>query len=129
MAHRPTWVIAVAVVATAIGAYLSTGLRIETDLAKLLPESYDSVQALDRLRETVGGESEAAVVIESPSFEANRAFAEDLIPRLIGDSGDVSEDPFFSRVEYRRETDFLERNALYFATNRELDSLDRKSVV
>lgn len=124
MARRPVGVLAVALVATAVGAYLSSTLRIETDLARLLPSDYESVQALERLRETVGGESEAAVVIESPSFEANRRFAEDLIPRVLDLERSSRESSYFTRVDFRRETEFLQNNALYFATERELDSLE-----
>lgn len=100
-------------------------LRVDPDLANLVPPSYPSVQALERLRATVGGESEAAVAIVSPSFEANRTFADTLIHEVMGLRPSPNTEPYFNRVDYRRETDFLEANALYFATPRELDDIER----
>ncbi|NBW92912.1 MAG: transporter, partial [Bacteroidetes bacterium] len=77
------WVLLVAAMLSALGVRQAATLRIDTDLANLIPPEYPSVQALERLRETVGGESSAAVAIESPSFEANKAFAEALIPQIL----------------------------------------------
>jgi predicted RND superfamily exporter protein len=98
-------------------------LRIDADLSKLVPSHYESVKALDRLRETVGAESEVSVGITSPSFEANIAFAETLVPRALelrdAETGEV----FLSRVDFRRDVSFLEDNALYFATEEELERL------
>lgn len=103
---------------------LAAQLTIDTDLARLLPRSYPSVQALEHLRETVGGESAASVIIESPSFDANRAFAETLIPEALDLKPEPSEEPYLVRVEYRKEVAFLQENALYFATDRELEALE-----
>lgn len=112
-----------ALVLSALGLAAALDLRIDTDLARLLPRSYPSVRALEQLRETVGGESAASVIIESPSFEANRAFAEALIPVAMRLRRPEAGDPYFVRHEYRKDVDFLERNALYFATDEELDEL------
>ncbi len=107
-----------------VGAFsLARKLSIDTDLANLIPPEYPSVQALEKLRETVGGESEAAVAIESPSFEANRAYAEVLIPEVLSLKGEGYDEPYFRRVEYRKDVTFLKDNALYFATPAELDML------
>ncbi|HEX7070262.1 MAG TPA: MMPL family transporter [Rhodothermales bacterium] len=117
----------VVLVALALSLFAISGvrnLRIDTDLAKLIPSSYPSVQALEKLKETVGGESDVAVAIQSPSFEANKAFAEALIPRALALQNERSSEPYLTRVEYRRDTAFMERNALYFATDAELDSLE-----
>ncbi|MDA0378626.1 MAG: MMPL family transporter [Bacteroidetes bacterium] len=122
--NRAGWVLLLALALSAVSLRQATGLRIDTDLANLIPPEYPSVQALDRLRETVGGESEAAVAIESPSFEANRAFAEALIPRILALRTEDDTEEVFQRVDYRKETDFLKRNALYFATPSELDMLE-----
>ena len=122
---RRAWlVLGLAVLLSAVGLYFARHLRIDTDFAKLLPPDYPSVQALERLRDTVGGESEAAVAIGSPSFEANKAFAEALIPRALALRGGGYGEPYFTRVDYRRDTRFLEDNALYFASTSELDSLE-----
>lgn len=121
--HYAGWVVAAALLVSAAGAFYAQNLRIDTDFAKLIPSDYDSVQALERLRETVGGESDVAVGIQSPSFEANKAFAEALIPRALSlESEDGT--PYLSRVEFQRDTEFLENNALYFASENELDRVE-----
>ncbi|MEM1125089.1 MAG: MMPL family transporter [Bacteroidota bacterium] len=122
---RRAWlVLGVALLLAAGGLSLAVQLRIDTDLSKLIPDSYPSVQALEELRQTVGGESEAAVGIVSPSFEANKAYAEALIDTLDALRSARTGEPYFNRVDYRRETAFLEDNALYFATPEELDELE-----
>ncbi|PEN08776.1 transporter [Longimonas halophila] len=121
--HYAGWVVAGAVLLSAMGAFYAQHLRIDTDFAKLIPSDYDSVQALERLRETVGGESDVAVGIQSPSFEANKTFAEALIPQALDLTNDNGE-PYLSRVEFQRDTEFLEDNALYFASTEELDRVE-----
>jgi hypothetical protein len=66
-----------------------------------------------------------AVGIVSPSFEANKAFAEDLIPNALNLHGEGRSEPYLTRVEYRRDTEFLENNALYFATQSELNQVEQ----
>ncbi|MEZ4700469.1 MAG: MMPL family transporter [Rhodothermales bacterium] len=109
---------------TALGLFNAAQLRVDTDFSKLLPPDYPSVKALERLRSTVGSESGVDIAIVSPSFDANRRFAEAFIPRALSLQGKGQNEPDFSRVDYRRETEFVKDNALYFATEAELDELD-----
>ncbi len=119
-------VLIVALVTTATGLYLASKLEIDSDYSKLIPEHYDSVQALERVRERVGGEgSDLAVGIISPSFEATKAFADALIPQAMQMTRRGETSPYLGSVEYERETEFLKNNALFFATNDELDMLAR----
>ena len=114
-----------AALASAVGLYFAQNLRIDPDLSKLIPQDRPSVEALERLRANVGGESnDVAVGIVSPSFEANKRFAEDLIDRAM-DLKQPDGDPYFTRVEYKREIDFLETNALYFASDTELRQVEQ----
>lgn len=117
-------VVAVLAALAVLGGSYAIRLTIDSDISKLLPPDYQSVQALDKLRETVGGESEASVVIESPSFEDNKRFAEALIPRILALTGEGQDEPYFTHAEYRKDVSFLQRNALYFTTDEELDSLE-----
>ena len=121
--QRPILVLFVAGLLAAVGGVLTTQLSINTDFSKLIPKSYPSVQALNELRERAGGENETAIVIESPSFEANKAFAEALIPRVLELQGASYSEPYYLRVDYYHDVTFIENNALYFATPDELDSL------
>ena len=122
--QRPLRVLAIALLLSAVGGVLTTRLSINTDFSRLIPKSYPSVQALNELRDRVGGENEAAVVIESPSFEANKQFAETLIPKALDLQGTGYDEPYFLRVDYYHDVTFIENNALYFATPNELDSLE-----
>ena len=121
---RPGLVIAVSLLLAAAGVWQAAQLRIDSDFAKLIPPDYASVQALKRLRDTVGGESDMAVVLESPSFDANRRLAEALIPRMLNLQGVGYDEPYLTYVDYRKDTAFLEANALYLATDAELDSVE-----
>lgn len=117
--HQAPLVLVIGILFAALGLYFALQLRIDTDFSKLIPDHYESVKALERLRETVGGESTVDVGIESPSFEANKAFAERLIPEALN-LKQQNGTAYFTRVDYRKETAFLENNALYFATTEEL---------
>lgn len=121
--RHPFKVLATSIILAIAGFLLAKNLRIDNDLSKLIPQDYPSVQALNTLREQVGGEHEAAVAIHSPSFEANKKFAETLIPRALKLINPETGEPYFVRAEFRRNIDFLKHNALYFATNEELDQL------
>lgn len=118
------WVVTAALVLSGAAFYVAQNLRIDSDLSNLIPEEYPSVQALERLRAEVGAESDVAIAIVSPSFEANRRFAEELIPKALALRAAEGRDPYLTRVDYRRDTEFLRQNALYFATDAELDSLE-----
>ncbi len=111
-------------ISLAVGAgFYATRLAIDTDLASLLPEHYESVQALERLRESVGGETPLEVTINSPDFEANRAFAEALIPRAMELHDPRRDDYFVNRYEFRRDVEVLKDYALYLSTEDEIDQV------
>jgi uncharacterized protein len=120
--RHPLAVLALALLLSALALTSALRLSIDTDFAHLLPEDYPSVQALERLRATVGGETPVDVGIESPSFEANLAFAEALAPEALELTRNG--EPVFTRAELRRDTTFLAYNALYFASDDELDQLE-----
>ena len=123
VAH-PWWVLLAAVALTGVGVWQALSLRVDTDLVTLLPPEYNSVQAITKLQATVGSETTVDVAIASPSFEANKAYAEALIPRAMALPTPGGTDPVFSRYEYRRDIRFISENALYFATLDELDRLE-----
>lgn len=122
--RQAVWVLLVAIVLSAVGVNFLVKLSVDTDLSKLIPPEYNSVQALEKLRATVGGEETVDVAIVSPSFEANKQFAEALIPRALALEEADNGEAYFSRVDYKRDTEFMKDNALYFATSEELDELE-----
>ncbi len=126
--RHPYAVVLVALALALLGGWYSAKhFELDTDLANLLPSDYPSVQALDELQRTLGGERSAQVAIwnrnadGAEAFESNRAFAEALVPVVLAMEHDG--DALFTRAELRREIGFLQRNALYFATDDELDEL------
>lgn len=121
--RRPLAVLATALLLAALGLASASRLSIDTDLANLIPPDYPSVQALERLRATVGAEQPLDVGILSPDFAASRAFAEDLIPRALELRGADGE-RLFKGYEFYRDPSFLNANALYLATDDELDQLE-----
>jgi len=120
---HPYSVLLVCLILSFAAATYALKLGIDTDIANLLPSSNPTVQALDKLQKTVGAESEMQVAIKSPSFEANKQFAEDLIEESLKLYDPRNRDYFFKRAEFRRETDILKNNALYLATFEELDDV------
>ena len=124
VAH-PYAVVALGIVLAAAGAWQASTLKIDTNIVTLLPPEYESVQAINRLQETVGAESTVDVAIHSPSFRANLAYAEALVPAMMAMERPDGQGPYFTRVDFRRDVGFISKNALYFATFEELDRLER----
>ncbi|MEX0647982.1 MAG: MMPL family transporter [Balneolaceae bacterium] len=121
--RRPYWVLAFCLVTALVAGNYATQLTIDTDIANLLPSSNENVQALEKLQETAGGETEMQVAIKSPDFEANIAFAEELARESLDLHYPRLDIPFFKRAEFRRETEILKDNALYLATRPELEEI------
>ncbi|MDX1638085.1 MAG: MMPL family transporter [Balneolaceae bacterium] len=121
--HHPYSVLAISVLTAALAGYFALQLKIDTDISNLLPKSNEHVLALERLQNTVGGETDMQVAIQSPSFEDNKRFAEDLIQQSLQLYDDRTENYLFERAEFRKETEMLKENALYFATGRELQDI------
>ena len=121
---KPIVVILVALALSIVGFHFARQLKIDTDFSKLIPPEYPSVQALEKLRETVGSESSVDVGVVSPSFDANKRFAEALISEGANLKSPAYSEPFFTRYEFRKDNQFLKDNALYFSTFEELDELE-----
>ncbi|MEM6327614.1 MAG: transporter, partial [Bacteroidota bacterium] len=121
--RHPLVIVLVALGLTALALSQVRTLTVNADLSQLLPEEYESVRALNQLRDTVGAESTLDVAIQSPSFEDNLRFAEALIPRALALTQSDGT-AVFTRVDFRRDVDFVEQNALYFATDEEIDRLE-----
>ncbi len=121
--RHPFVVLLVAGVLSALGLWQASSLRVDANIITLLPPEYASVQAMQRLQETVGAETTVDVAIASDGFETNRRFAEAFIPRMMA-LRDADGEPYFTRADYKRDVRFVSDNALYFATFEELDRLE-----
>lgn len=120
---HPFLVISVAGALAIVSAFYAAKLNVDTDIANLLPKDHPNVLALEQLKETVGGETEMQVAIKSPSFEANKAFAEALIPRSLDLYYPRYDDYYFKDAEYKKDTEIIKDNALYLASNQELEDI------
>lgn len=121
--RHPFLVLGFCLLTALVSANFALKLTVDTDIASLLPESNENVQALRALQESVGGETVMEVAIRSSSFKANKAFAEDLIEKSLALHDERRDQSFISQVEYRRDTDVLRDNALFLATDSELDQI------
>lgn len=123
---RHPWTVLMSCLATAvIAGFFAVQLKVDTDIASLLPDSNESVQALKALQSSVGGETPMQVAIRSESFDTNIAFADDLVEESLKLWDERRDRPYISRVEFRRETDVLKDNALYLASDGELGEIER----
>ncbi|RMF57096.1 MAG: hypothetical protein D6748_11990 [Calditrichaeota bacterium] len=102
-----------------VGAYYGSKLKLETDLTALLPDNFESVKALNRIKEEVGGIGHLRLVIETSNFKAAQQFAEDLAVEL-------KKEPTVKYVDYKNDVDFYKKNAMLFLEPAELDTLYAK---
>ncbi|NIR50900.1 MMPL family transporter, partial [candidate division KSB1 bacterium] len=105
-----------ALVLSAVGGYFAAKLPLESDLAELLPDRFQSVQTLNRIRDEIGGVGHLRVILDTQNFEAAKKFAEDLEQRLL-------QSPIVNYVDYKNDVAFYKKNALLFLEMSELDSL------
>ncbi|MFQ5824469.1 MAG: RND family transporter [bacterium] len=102
--------------ASIVGGYFASKLALQSDLAELLPESFESVKALNRIEEEVGGVGHLRIILETKKFAAAKAFANDLEPKLLTS-------PLVNYLDYKNDVAFYKKNALLFLEMEELDSL------
>ncbi len=119
----PFLVLGISLILAIISGFYAAKLKVDTDIANLLPADNPNVLALEDLKNQVGGETEMQVVIKSPSFEANKAFAEALIPKTLELTYARYNDKYFKRAEFRKNTEILKDNALYLASNEEIGEI------
>ena len=112
--HKP--ILIVAFIAAIVGSYFTSRLSLRSDLEALLPDDFPSVQALEHMRQEVGGSGRLRMVLETADFEAAVRFARDLEPRLLAS-------PLVNYVDYENDVAFYRQNALLFLEQETLDSL------
>ena len=109
-------ILLVALIATAIGGFYASKLTLQSDLSALLPDTFESVKALNRIKEEVGGVGQLQILVETKDYSAARNFIEVLGPRLLAS-------PLINYVDYKNDVQFYKKNALLFLEPSELDSL------
>ncbi len=126
LGHSAVWAYRRPYVALACALLLSialglgvTRIKINADLAALLPERFPSVQALHDLERRYGAVGYVTILGEHAEPEALRRFARDVAERL-------SREPDFRYVDYRRPNEFFETHALYYLDQEDLEDLATK---
>ncbi len=95
------------------------GRKLETDLVALIPENYQSVKTINEIKQRVGGVGSLVVLVQSPDFEANRRFAEELAHELQDEKYEM----YINFVDYKRDAEFYRKNALLFMETDDLDEI------
>lgn len=105
---------------TLLCVWLASHLELRTNFSDLLPDHLPSVQSIKQASERIGGSSLLTVGIESPDFEANRKFVEDLalkLQPLVGKS--IS----FFEYKYDDVMNFVHRYGLHYLSLENLKKL------
>ncbi|WAS94106.1 efflux RND transporter permease subunit [Nannocystis punicea] len=110
-------VLALALVLTVVSVYLSSLLRVDSDLRSLLPEDHPVLASIDRIETSFGALGSVNVVIKEGSPEQRHALADAIAER-------AAESPLVRDVEYRLRSDFFAEHALYYLGDAEMEALD-----
>ncbi len=107
-AHRHPFasLLAVALV-TAVAFGQARTLRIDADIANLLPERFESIQALSEVERRFGGVGYVVVVASGGQPEALKAFADEVGPKFEAL-------PSVRYVDFKRDNRWFKERALYF---------------
>lgn len=105
--RRPGIALALTAVLCAVAAIGARGLRLDTDLARLLPESFASVQDLKALEKRSGAVGYVTVVIQGGDVDRRRAHG-----KLLGAA--IEALPQVSFVDVERPVDWFTDRAPYY---------------
>ena len=113
-------VIVVLAVAVTVGALLTVvKLRLSSNMIALLPEKRQSIQALHRIVDKIGGSGDLMVMIESSHPEESKRFARQLLPTL-------RKLPWVKDAEIGRDTSFFEKNRLLYIALEDLKTIAKR---
>ncbi len=110
---------ALALVTAVVGGW-GVGIPIKSDMEALFPDDTPNVVRARAAREILGTRNQLQIVVGSPSREVNHAVGADIAARLAVHT-DILKD-----VEFERDIDFFEHNALLYLPLEDLEALDEK---
>ena len=96
--------------------YIKNNLKIDTDLRALFKGSNETVIELEKMENIVGSYSTVLVVAQSPDREKNIEALRQIKAKIDGN-------PLVRFIEFDRDVDYLEKNALLFASVDELKKI------
>ncbi len=109
-------IILFALLLSVAGGYLASHLRLQSDLATLLPDSFPSVKALNRIQDEVGGIGNLRIVLTSQDYSGLKRCSEAIAAELL-------KSEYVKYVDFKNDVAFYRKNALLFLEVDELDSL------
>ena len=115
--RRPLPALLMAVALVALGGWSASRLKLNTDLTELLPQSFESVKGLEKLKNNFGGIGYVAVAGYDAEPEQLRRFAEEMAPKIEALPG-------VRFVEYQRASSFFEERALYYLSLEDLAEVE-----
>ena len=113
---HPGLILALTAVLTALSAWATWHLRLDTDLKSLLPPHTPSVTRLEDLASRIGGQSDLIVEVRSPDPEANQRFGAAI-------AGWLEQRADMRFTIFRRDKEVLERSVLLFLSVDKLEDL------
>lgn len=117
--RRPALSIVIGCLLFLWGGFFARSLTLNANLVDLLPESFQSVKDVQRLRERFGGIGYVVLVGTGADEATLKRFADDISPKLEGLPG-------IRFVERRRPTEFFEQRALYFTDLEDLRTIEER---
>ena len=119
--RRYKLILVLATLLTVVGAYFVVQLvkRIETDIAALIPDNYQSVRTLRDIEKVVGGVGSWRLLVQSDDYEASKRFVDDLAAEL--QKPEYAE--YVNFVSWQKEIDFYKRNALLYMDIEDLEEI------
>jgi len=97
--------LAATLILTAFTAYRAAQIKVKSQMYELLPESADSVQALEELNSRLGSADILLAALMSNDFDT-------LIPHLPALAAALEKHPDIERVQWRQDVDLIDQNAL-----------------
>lgn len=114
VARHYIWITLVALVCTFLSIItIATCWNINTDFKALLPQQSEAVHALNEVNARVGGGSSLFIVLDSPSKEANLAFAKTYAEHL-------RKKPGIALAHYHNDRTFFQKHKLLYVPKEEL---------
>jgi hypothetical protein len=122
IAKHHTWtILAGVIVVTLLAGWVASGLKIDSDLRALLPNSAPSVKGLERLEETwEGNVGRLTVVLSRAEEDASERSLTETADALVSP---LEQLPDVQRVEATRPVDFFEQWRLLYLESEDLDDL------
>ncbi|HRE88501.1 MAG TPA: MMPL family transporter [Myxococcota bacterium] len=120
LAQRRPWLLLAIIAVITTGLFLyGAKLKVRGDLEDLFPEDTPAVQRAQETRRLLGNTQELRVLIGSQDRELNRRIAEQV-------AAFAAARPDVSRVDFRRDVSFFEKNGILFVSVEDLHELEQQ---